>query len=95
MTEKKALGERGAEPKQADIVGDESMAAMVSAYLDGELEGEDLAEFESLLKSNPALAREVQDMRNIESRLIEMGADILSEPLPDAMLEAFTKIDRG
>ena len=85
----------GANPKQAGILKDERLAAMLSAYLDGELEGKDLDEFESLLESNPALAREVHDMRNIELRLMEMGADILSEPLPEAMLEALSKIDRS
>ncbi len=85
----------GANPKQVGILKDERLAAMLSAYLDGELEGKDLEEFESLLRANPALAREVQDMRNIELRLMEMGADILSEPLPEAMLEAISKIDRS
>ncbi len=84
----------GANPKQAGFLKDERLAAMVSAYLDGELEGKDLDEFESLLKRDAALAREVQDMRNIELRLLEMGADILSEPLPEAMLEALSKINR-
>ena len=96
MTEQKKLGDpNGVNPKQSEILKDEALAAMVSAYLDGELEGNGLEEFEALLKSNPALAREVQDMRSIEVRLMEMGADILSEPLPDAMLEALTKLDRS
>ena len=96
MTDQKMLGDpTGANPKQAGILKDERLAAMVSAYLDGELEGEDLAEFESLLKSDAAIAREVQEMRSIESRLMEMGADILAEPLPEAMLEALSKINRG
>ena len=82
-------------PKHAQILRDERLAGRVSAYLDGELEGTELEEFEALLKSDPALAREVQDMRNIELRLMEMGSDILSEPLPEAMLEALSKIGRG
>ena len=82
----------GVDTKQAEILKNERLAAMVSAYLDGELEGRDLEEFESLLKSDSAFAREVQDMRDIELRLMEMGADILSEPLPEAMLEALSKI---
>lgn len=93
MKEKKMLGDPGGvNPKRAEILKNERLAAMVSAYLDGELEGRDLEEFESLLKSDSAFAREVQDMRNIELRLMEMGADILSEPLPEAMLEALSKI---
>lgn len=85
----------GVNPKRAEILKNERLLAMVSAYLDGELEGRDLEEFESLLKRDAALAREVQDMRNIELRLMEMGADILSEPLPEAMLEALSKVDCG
>lgn len=96
MTDQKALGnQRGVKTKQAEFLKDERLAAAISAYLDGELEGKDLEEFGSLLKSNPALAREVQEMRAIELRLMEMGADILSEPVPDAMLEALSKIDRS
>ncbi len=95
MTEQKKLGDSSdGNPKQGEILKDEELAATVSAYLDGELEGKALEEFEALLKRNAALAREVQDMRNIELRLTEMGADILLEPLPDAMLEALSKINR-
>ena len=85
--------QRGANPKQAEILNDERLAAALSAYLDGELAGKELEEFESLLKSNSSLAREVQDMRSIELRLMEMGAEILSEPLPESMLEALSKLD--
>ena len=96
MTDQKVLGnQRWVETKQAELLKNERLAAVISAYLDGELEGKDLEEFESLLKSDPALAREVQEMRAIELRLMEMGADILSEPVPDAMLDALSKIDRG
>ncbi len=96
MTDQKMLGDQtGANPRQAAILKDERLATMVSAYIDGELEGKDLAEFESLLKSDAAFAREVQEIRSIESRLMEMGADILEEPLPEAMLEALSKIGRN
>jgi len=96
MKEKKMLGDpTGVNPKRAEFLKNERLAAMVSAYLDGELNRRDLEEFESLLKSDAALAREVQGMRNIELRLMEMGADILSEPLPEAMLEALSKIGRN
>ena len=96
MTDKKMLGDpTGANPKQSAILKDERLAGMISAYLDGELEGKELQEFESLLKSDMTLAREVQEMRNIELRLMEMGADVLSEPLPESMLEALSKIGLG
>jgi len=96
MTDHKMLGDpTGPNPKQAGILMDERLATIVSAYLDGELEGKELDEFEALLKSDAALAREVQEMRSIESRLMEMGADILAEPLPEAMLETLSKIGRS
>jgi anti-sigma factor RsiW len=96
MTDQKVLGnQRWVETKQAELLKDERLAAVISAYLDGELKGKDLEEFGSLLKSNTALAREVQEMRVIELRLMEMGADILSEPVPELMLEALSKIDRS
>ncbi len=95
-TEQKVLDDSsGGNCKRADILRDERLAGLVSAYLDGELEGTELERFESLLKSDGALAREVREMRNIELRLLEMGADILSEPVPEAMLEALSKIDRS
>ncbi len=71
------------------------MAATVSDYLDGRLAGEELEKFETHLKSNDALARELQGMRNIESQLVKMGADILTEPVPEALLEAFQRVERG
>jgi anti-sigma factor RsiW len=96
MTDQKVLGnQRWVETKKAELLKDERLAAVISAYLDGELKGKDLEEFESLLKSDPALAREVQEMRVIELRLMEMGADILSEPVPELMLEALSKIERS
>jgi anti-sigma factor RsiW len=96
MTDQKMLGDHtGANPRQPGILKDERLATMVSAYLDDELEGKDLQEFEALLKSDATFAREVQEMRRIELRLIEMGADILDEPVPEAMLEALSKIGRG
>ncbi len=73
---------------------DEGLAAAVSAYLDGELMGKELEDFETRLQKDPALAREVQEMRNIESQLMELGADILSEPVPEAMIEALSRINR-
>jgi anti-sigma factor RsiW len=96
MTEHKMLGDpSGGNIKRAEILKDERLAGLLSAYIDGELEGSELEEFESLLKSDAALAREVQEMRSIELRLMDMGSDILSEPVPEAMLEALSKIERG
>jgi anti-sigma factor RsiW len=85
-----SLGARG---DGAEILKDDRLAATASAYLDGQLEGEELAEFERLLQSNKALAREVQDMRNIELQLMKMGSDILSEPVPETLLDAFSRLN--
>jgi len=96
MTEQKKLGDRsGAEPGKAAILKDEGLAAMVSAYLDDQLKGKELEDFRALLKKEPSLAREIQEMRNIELQLVEMGADILSEPIPEALLEALSRIGDG
>ena len=95
MTKQKMPADQsGSHHAQVEIRKDEELAAMISAYLDGELAGKDLEEFESLLKIDRALAQEVQDMRAIELRLMEMGSNILAEPLPEAMLEALSKIER-
>ena len=92
MTERKQAGERGGDPRRLEILDDERLAATVSAYLDGQLMGEELEDFETLLKTNPILAREVQEMRNIELQLMDMGADILAEPVPEALLEALSRL---
>ena len=90
--EQKKFGEPlSAGTKQSGILKDEGLAVKVSAYLDGQLEGKDLEEFKALLRENASLAREVHEMRIIELRLMEMGADILSEPVPEALLGALSK----
>ncbi len=92
MTEQKIFGDpSGIETHRAEILKDDRLAATVSAYLDGQLMGKDLEQFEALLRENESLAREVQEMRKIELKLMEMGADILSEPVPDALLEALCR----
>lgn len=96
MTERKKLAERsGSDPGPVEILRDERLAAAISAYLDGELAGEDLVEFEALLKRDALLAHDVRDLRNIQSRLAEMGADILAEPLPEGMLKTLGKLNCG
>ncbi len=86
-------------PKIADggqslVSQDERLAATVSAYLDGELTGADLAGFEELLRNNAALSREVMDMRRLDRQLTELGADILAEPIPDILLEPLSRFNR-
>jgi anti-sigma factor RsiW len=81
-----------AEPAAARVAQDEKLASAISAYLDGELTGEELAKFEALLRNDEALSREVAGMRRIGQQLTTLGADILDEPIPDAMLEALARL---
>jgi anti-sigma factor RsiW len=93
MTKQTTLGGfDGSGAGSADMLKDERLAMMVSAYLDDRLSDKDLEEFEALLESNPGLAREVREMRGIESQLKEMGTDILFEPVPDALLKALAPL---
>jgi anti-sigma factor RsiW len=93
MTKQRQLGEP-AGGNRGEILRDDRLADTVSAYIDGQLSGEDLEKFKALLESNSSLAREVQDMRDIELQLMDMGTDILSEPVPEALLEAFKRLER-
>jgi anti-sigma factor RsiW len=81
--------------RRTGLLGDEQWAATLSAYLDGHLDGEDLTRFETLLENDAALAREVREFRNIETQLMKMGSDILTETIPEALLEAFKRVERG
>ena len=77
----------------ARVTQDEGLAAVVSSYLDGELTGEELVEFETLLRNNDALSREIAEMRRIDWQLTGLGADILDEPIPEALLEALAQLE--
>jgi anti-sigma factor RsiW len=93
-TKQKQLGnEIGARPGPAEMFQDERLTATVSAYLDGRLSAEERSEFEALLASDADLARAVKQMHAIEAQLSTIGADILSEPVPDALLQAFSKLE--
>jgi anti-sigma factor RsiW len=70
------------------LLRDERLAGMLSAYLDGALAGAELEEFKQLLDNNGALAREVEHMRRVEEELTLLGAEILEEPIPPALLDA-------
>jgi anti-sigma factor RsiW len=95
MTEKiKTSASGAARVESPEVLQDERIAAMVSAYLDGELEGDELSIFKMLLQDNEALSREVDEMRRIDRELTELGADILSEPIPDALLDALARLRR-
>jgi anti-sigma factor RsiW len=80
------------EPAISLLAQDEELAATVSAYLDGELDGQALADFEALLGDNEALSREVAEMRRIDAWLTDIGTDILSEPVPEALLSPLSRL---
>ncbi len=89
MSEKNEAGEpldRGLQ--MSDLPEDERLTDMLTAYIDGSLEGANLEEFEQLLKNNGALAREVESMRGVEQQLKLLGAEVLEEPIPEALLAA-------
>jgi anti-sigma factor RsiW len=95
MTDEIQSGEPSARDCSASpIAKDERLTAMVSAYLDGELRGKELEEFEALLRDDQALAREIAEIRQIELQLAMMGADILEEPIPQAILDALSPLAR-
>jgi anti-sigma factor RsiW len=95
MTDEIQSGEPGARDcSTSPIAKDERLTAMVSAYLDGELRGKELEEFEELLRNDQALAREIAEIRQIELQLATMGADILEEPIPQAILDALSPLSR-
>ena len=75
------------------VAHDEGLAAAVSAYLDGELTGEELVEFEALLQTDEALSREIAEMRRIGRQLTGLGAEILAEPIPEALLEPLARLE--
>jgi anti-sigma factor RsiW len=54
--------------------------------------GQALADFETLLNANEALFREVAEMRRINHWLADIGADILSEPVPEALLAPLSRL---
>jgi len=74
------------------LAQDEELAATVSAYLDGELAGRALVDFEALMRENEALSREVAEIRRINHCLTDVGADILSEPVPEALLALLSQL---
>jgi anti-sigma factor RsiW len=92
-TEKSHSGvQMGGEPGMSLLAQDDELAATVSAYLDGELSEQARADFEALLRGNEALSREVAEMRRIDRWLTDIGADILSEPVPEALLGPLSRL---
>jgi hypothetical protein len=93
MTEKDQPGEEaGPTSKVAHLLKDDRLAGMISNYLDGELHGIELEELETLLRRNESLVCQIGEMRLIERQLGRIGADILSEPIPEEMLEILSRL---
>lgn len=58
------------------------------AYADGELSGEQLAQFEAELAADPDLAQAVERHRALARRLSETYAPVLDEPVPSRLASA-------
>lgn len=59
----------------------------IAAYADGEIEGVELAQVESAIAADPALARKVELHRALKSKLGAHFAPILEQPVPDHLSE--------
>jgi|SRR5258706_10696298 hypothetical protein len=93
MTEKDQPGEEaGPTSKVAQLLRDDRLAGMISNYIDGELHGIELEELETLLRRNESLVHQIGEMRLIERQLGRIGTDILSEPIPEEMLEILSRL---
>jgi anti-sigma factor RsiW len=77
------------------LLRDERLAGMLSAYLDGALTGAELEEFKLLLNADGSLEREIENMRRVEEELKLLGAEILDEPIPPALLDAVRRGFKG
>ena len=62
----------------------------ISAYLDGELQGNKLAALEALLSKNADFRRDVNTIRRTEQLLKQIGAEILLEPVPPFLLDVLS-----
>lgn len=95
MTEKRQTGATTPPSLGNTPMTEDERLAVISSYLDGELTGSGLAAFEALLRSDQALAQEVKDLQRINRQLTEVGAGILSEPIPDSLLEVLSRRPGG
>jgi len=74
--------------KGHQLVGTATLFDTPTCRMLPEMTAEDLVEFEALLSNDDALSSEIAEVRRIHRQLTEIGADILEEPIPDALLEA-------
>lgn len=59
--------------------------SLVTAYVDGELDGAQAAEFEARIAADPALQRAVQRERDLRAALSAAYDPVLAEPVPPAL----------
>ncbi|MCB1745372.1 MAG: anti-sigma factor [Gammaproteobacteria bacterium] len=76
----------GADPL-ATLSMEDDAELLASAYVDGELSGEQLAAFEAGLSSSDELRAMVEDYRRINQGLRHLHAELLSAPAPSQHLE--------
>jgi anti-sigma factor RsiW len=77
--------------KLSALLEDELMAEELAAYLDGTLRGPRLAFIQGLLDADTNLAREVEELRRLNSSLKTLGEEIIDEPIPDSLLSTVRK----
>jgi len=70
---------------------DESMMAVLHAYVDGELDGPARADFEARLRQDPALQRVLVREQRLHEALGLAYAPVLDEPLPARLTDLLTK----
>lgn len=63
----------------------EAMRAMISGYLDGELEPDERARFEQYVRDHPAFQEEIDEMR----LLVEASDALEPAPVPDEVWDSF------
>jgi len=76
----------------AEPLGANAHKCESSAYFDWEPQGAGLGAVGSLLPKNLELRREVDCIRRLGEQLNELGADILSEPVPEFLLDAVRRL---
>lgn len=70
----------------SELLKDEALAGDISAYIDGRLKGDALSKMKKMLASDPSLAQEVAELRRVNESLKTLGAEILDEPVPAALI---------
>jgi anti-sigma factor RsiW len=67
-------------------------AADLQDFIEGRLAPERQATVLDYLRHNPSEARRVDTLRQQAARLRQLGSDMLSEPVPDQLLDVLKKL---